>query len=128
MNRSFSWPTRPDSAQLVPNSQRIAPTRTESVPKVRFVQYGRHRRLTFFCCHTNIISHDICITNPSVTHKPPMGYQSKLCLIAIAIKEVLAMHNYSSQAGLMFVANPNGLLFLGFIVSRISKMTSSLSP
>ena len=35
-----------DSTQLGPNSQRIAPTRTESVLKVRFVQYGRHRRLT----------------------------------------------------------------------------------
>ena len=36
-----------DSTRLVTNSQRIAPTRTESVLKVRFVQYGRHRRLTF---------------------------------------------------------------------------------
>ena len=35
-----------DSTRLVTNSQRIAPTRTESVLKVRFVQYGRHRRLT----------------------------------------------------------------------------------
>ena len=35
-----------DLTQLVTNSQRIAPTRTESVLKVRFVQYGRHRRLT----------------------------------------------------------------------------------
>ena len=35
-----------DLPQLVTNSQRIAPTRTESVLKVRFVQYGRHRRLT----------------------------------------------------------------------------------
>ena len=35
-----------DSTRLVTNSQRIAPTRIESVLKVRFVQYGRHRRLT----------------------------------------------------------------------------------
>ena len=38
-----------DLPQLVTNSQRIAPTRTESVLKVRFVQYGRHRRLTVIC-------------------------------------------------------------------------------
>lgn len=36
-----------DSTRLGPNSQRIAPTRTESELKGRFVQYGRHRRLTF---------------------------------------------------------------------------------
>lgn len=35
-----------DSTRLVTNSQRIAPTRTESELKGRFVQYGRHRRLT----------------------------------------------------------------------------------
>lgn len=35
-----------DLTQLVTNSQRIAPTRTESELKGRFVQYGRHRRLT----------------------------------------------------------------------------------
>ncbi len=35
-----------DSAQLVSDSLQLAPTRTASVLKVRFVQYGRHRRLT----------------------------------------------------------------------------------
>ncbi len=46
MNRTFSRPTRINSARLVPNSPRLAPTRTDSVLNVRFVQYGRHRWLT----------------------------------------------------------------------------------
>ena len=49
-----------DSTRLVTNSQRIAPTRTESELKGRFVQYGRHRRLTPYSFMTR------CLTLPDL--------------------------------------------------------------